>query len=84
MAILESLKGFYIKSRPKAYKAKDAAYVVGGNAGMVLAAKPRDYPITSQQKKVRDTARTCGIKKGMSKAELQKAMVDCVKPKMSK
>lgn len=85
MAVIGGLgQGFYVKRRPKAYKAKDAAYTVGGNRGFVIASLPGPYPITSQQKKVRDTARGCGIKKGMSKSELQKAMVDCVGPKMSK
>ncbi len=74
---------YYSKKRPKAYKASDAAYVVGGNkGGRVFAAYPRPYPITSQQKKVRDVAAKCGIKKGISKSALQKAMVDCVKPAM--
>lgn len=71
-------KYFYLKSRPKAYKARDAAYVVGGKRGAVLAALPRPYPLTSQQRKVRDAARACNIKKGMSKSDLQRAMVDCI------
>jgi len=82
--VVISASGFYIKRRPSAYKAKDAAYTVGGNAGYVLANRPGPYPLTSQQKKVRDTASGCGIKKGISKSALQKAMVDCVGPKMRK
>ena len=82
MAVISLGSGFYIKRRPKAYMAKDAAYIVGGNRGFVLSSLPSDYPITPQQKKVRDVAHGCGIKKGMKKAELQKAMVDCVGPKM--
>ena len=84
MVVLQNLSGYYIKARPKAYKAKDAAFTVGGNAGFVLAKRPRDYPMTAQQRKVRDAAKGCGIKHGMSKAELQKAMVDCVGPKLRK
>lgn len=83
MSVIKSLtKGFYLKSRPKAYKASDAAYPTGGNQGYVIASLPREYPITSQQKKVREAAHGCGIHKGISKSALQKAMVDCVGPKM--
>ncbi len=83
MTVIKNVrKGFYLKSRPKAYKARDAAFTVGGNRGFVLASLPREYPTTSQQRKVRDVAATCGIRKGMSKADLQRAMVECVGPKM--
>lgn len=83
MVVVKNLSAIgYVKRRPKAYKASDAAYTVGGNKGFVLAAYPGDYPLTSQQKKVRDVASGCGIHKGISKAALQKAMVDCVGPKM--
>jgi hypothetical protein len=78
MTVISLGKGFYVKSRPKSYKASDAAYPVGGNQGFVIASLPKEYPLTSQQKKVRDAAHTCGIKKGISKATLQKAMVDCI------
>ena len=82
MTVIKNLgKGFYVKGRPSSYKAKDAAFAVGGNRGWVLASLPRPYPLTPQQKKIRDVAKGCGIKKGMSKSELQKAMVDCVGPK---
>lgn len=70
------------KRRPKAYKARDAAYVVGGNPGYYIASRPRPYPLTRQQAKVRDVARDCGIKPGISKADLQRAMKECVSPKM--
>lgn len=66
----------YAKRRPKAHKQE--GYTVGGNAGYVIAAYPRDYPITSQQKKVRDAAKSCGIRKGMSRKALMDAMVDCI------
>jgi len=72
-----------LKRRPARYKARDAAYPTGGNRGSYIAWLPRDYPMTSQQRKVRDVAHECGIKPGMKKAELQKAMVECVGPKMS-
>jgi hypothetical protein len=70
------------KRRPKSYKARDAAYAVGGNPGYYIAARPRPYPATRQQQKVRDVARECGIKPGISKADLQMKMKECVGPKM--
>jgi len=80
-----SLRGFTaLKSRPKAYKARDAAYAVGDNPGYYIAARPRKYPRTPQQRKVAQIAAECGIKKGISKADLMKAMRDCVGPKMRK
>ena len=72
------------KRRPSTYKARDAAYPTGGNRGFYIASLPRPYPMTPQQKKVKTTAIDCGLKKGMSKADLQRAMVDCVGPKMRK
>ncbi len=82
MALI-SLSGYSApKRRPKVYKARDAAYAVGGNNGYYIAARPKPYPLTRQQGKVKDVARDCGITKGISKADLQKKMVDCVGPKM--
>lgn len=74
----------YGKSRPRRYKARDAAFSTGGNGGFVLAFRPGPYPITSQQRKVREVAADCGIKPGISKADLQTKMVECVGPKMRK
>lgn len=83
MVVIKNVgKGFYLKGRPSAYKARDAAFTVGGNRGWVLSSLPRAYPKTSQQKKVADAAKGCGIHKGMKKEALQKAMVDCVGPKL--
>ena len=70
------------KRRPKVYKARDAAYAVGGNPGYYIAARPRPYPKTRQQQKVSDVARECGIKPGISKADLQTKMKECIGPKM--
>lgn len=67
------------KNRPKAYKAKDAPYAVGGNKGIILVNYPRPYPLTSQQRKVSEVAAKCGIKSGISKSELMTKMKDCVK-----
>lgn len=72
------------KRRPKAYKARDAAYVTGGNRGYYIAGLPRPYPRTAPQKKVASVAATCGIHKGITKRELQEKMVSCVGPAMSK
>lgn len=71
----------YGKSRPRRYKAKDAAYSTGGNGGFVLAFRPGPYPLTSQQKKVKEAAKACGITAGISKSDLQRAMKDCLPDK---
>lgn len=84
MALI-SLSGFTSpKRRPKAYKARDAAYVTGGNSGYYIAARPGPYPMTPQQRKVSALADKCGIHKGISKRELQTQMVDCIGPGMRK
>jgi len=85
MAII-SLSGAFTapKRRPKSYRAVDAPYQVGGNRGYYIAALPRPYPINAPQRRVRDAARECGIKKGMSKRDLMNAMVDCVGPRMKR
>lgn len=70
------------KRRPSRYKARDAAFAVGGNAGFYIASRPRPYPLTRQQAKVKDVARDCGIKPGITKSELMTKMVECVGPKM--
>lgn len=76
---------FYLKSRPDRYEATDAAYPTGGNSGLVIAQKPRDYEMTPQQKFVQKLANEeCNIEKGMSKEDLQNEMVDCIKPNMRK
>ena len=76
---LVSLSGWSApKRRPKAYKARDAAYSVGGNPGFYIAARPRPYPINTPQRRVRDAAHACGIHPGIKKAELQKIMKECI------
>jgi len=77
-------RGVVIRNRPKRYKAKDAAYAVGGNRGLYIAMPPSKYPLTAQQRKIKEVASKCGIKSGMSKAELQKQMKECVGPAMRK
>lgn len=79
--ILSTMPG-YIKSRPRPHKL--GPITTRQHAGYVLAKYPRDYPMTSQQRKVRDTARDCGIKSGISRNDLITKMIDCVGPKMRK
>ena len=85
MAII-SLSGAYSapKRRPRPYKARDAAYQVGGNPGYYIAARPRPYPMTSQQRKVKEAARACGIRPGITKKELQEKMKGCIPDQMRK
>lgn len=86
MALIGGLGGIFSapKRRPKVYKARDAAYSVGGNRGFYIASLPRPYPRTAQQSRVARVAAECGISKGITKANLQRAMVECVGPKMRK
>ena len=85
MALISLSAGFSApKRRPKAYKARDAAYVTGGNRGFYIASLPRPYPRNAPQQRVAKVAAECGIKKGITKRELQEKMVECVGPKMRK
>jgi len=79
MALI-SLSGAFSapKRRPKAYKARDAAYTVGGNRGYYVAALPRPYPKNRPQRIISEVAEACGITKGISKADLQRKMKECV------
>lgn len=85
MAII-SLSGAFSdpKRRPKPYRARDAAYTVGGNRGYYVAALPRPYPLTPQQRKVKEVAQRCGITADQvqGKADLQRKMKECVGPAM--
>lgn len=82
--IIKGITGIFVgpKRRPKQYRAVDAPYPVGGNAGFYIASRPRPYPLTPQQRRIRDTAASCGIHKGIGKSQLMTAMVDCVGPKL--
>lgn len=82
--ILRGIAGIFVgpKRRPRSYRAVDAPYPVGGNAGFYIASRPRAYPMTQQQRKVANVAAECGLKKGMDKRDLMTKMVDCVGPKM--
>ena len=79
MTVVKSLSGIYSpRRRPKRYRAVDAPYEVGGNKGWYISSMPRAYPMTPQQRRVRDVAHECGISKGMQKRDLMTKMKDCV------
>ena len=81
--VIKSLSGIFTpRRRPKAYRAHDAPYGVGGNKGFYLAAFPRAYPISAPQRKVKNVAAECGIHSGIGKRELMTAMKECVGPRM--
>lgn len=79
--ILTAMPG-YIKRRPAPHRL--GPITTRQHSGYVLAKYPKDYPITSQQRKVRDVAKDCGIKTGISRNDLITKMIDCVGPKMRK
>jgi hypothetical protein len=69
----------YFKSRPAPHKLE--GITTRQHSGVVLAAYPRNYPLTSQQKKVKEAAKACGIHTGISRAALVKAMTECIPTK---
>lgn len=81
--IINSVHKFgYFKSRPASHKLEGIRTTQHG--GMVLASYPKPYPKTSQQKRIGDAAKACGIKKGMSRSALVTAMVDCIPGKFGR
>lgn len=82
MAVFKSLTGYYIKNRPGPHRLEGTT--THRHAGFVLSRLPKDYPITAQQKRVRDAARECGIKPGMSRSALVTAMKTCIPEKLRK
>lgn len=80
MSILGSISGIaVIKRRPRSYKPRDGGgKSFGGNSGFYLASMPRPYPINAPQRRVRDKARSCGIRKGMTKSDLIDKMINCI------
>lgn len=79
MALISLAAGFTApKRRPKAYKASDAAYAVGGNNGYYIASLPRPYPKNAPQRRIAALAKLCEISKGIKKAALQTKMKECV------
>lgn len=66
----------YLKRRPSSHRLE--GITTTQHPGMVIASFPKPYPLTGPQKRVRDAARGCGIKKGMSRSSLVDAMVNCI------
>ncbi len=56
----------------------------GGKRGFYIRTRPGKYPMTLQQKKLKEVLDKCGIQKGISKKDLQIKMVECVGPEMRK
>lgn len=69
----------YLKTRPKAHKLE--GITTRSHGGLVLASFPKDYPLNSAQKKVKEAAKACGIHKGMSRSALVTAMTQCIPSK---
>lgn len=79
--ILKNLHAFgYLKKRPKSHRLE--SIVTRQHEGFVLSAYPSSYPMTSQQRKVKEAAKACGIHKGMSRGALVTAMRDCIPGKL--
>jgi len=49
---------------------------------LIIKNRPRSYPSTPQQIKFKKITKICGIHKGISKADLQRAMKECIGPLM--
>jgi len=56
--------------------------MAGGKPGFMVKRRPRAYPLTEQQKKLKNVLAICGVKPGISKVELQRLMRECIGPKM--
>lgn len=50
----------------------------GGKKGFVLSSRPKHYHELPQQRKLREAAEACEIKKGMTRAELLDKMTHCI------
>jgi hypothetical protein len=78
--ILKSLSGaFVLKRRPGPHRLE--GITTKRNPGFVLASMPGPYPLTPQQRKVKDAAKACGITAGISRSALVTAMRTCIKGK---
>jgi len=66
----------YVKSRPRSHRLE--GITTRSHAGFVISAYPKPYPLTSQQRKVKAAAASCGIRKGMSRSALVDAMRTCI------
>jgi len=52
--------------------------MAGGKPGFVIGLRPKNYKTTSQQSRIKEAAEFCGIKKGMTRAELVDKMRNCL------
>jgi hypothetical protein len=50
----------------------------GGKKGFVVSSRPRKYKETPQQRRLREAAEYCEIRKGMSREELLDKMTNCI------
>jgi len=50
---------------------------------IVLAFRPKKYPLTRQQIRVKECAVKCNIRKGMARSELVEKMGSCIRPCMT-
>lgn len=50
----------------------------GGKSGFVLGKRPKHYHILPQQEKMQKASEFCGIRKGISRAELVDKMKNCL------
>jgi hypothetical protein len=75
--IISSFKAVgHLRSRPKPHKLE--GIMTKQHPGLIIAANPKPYPINAPQRKVREAAKACGIKKGMSRAEVVSKMRTCI------
>ncbi len=50
----------------------------GGHEGFVIGSRPREYARTPQQLRLARASEACGIRKGMSRDALVRAMTECI------
>ncbi len=74
--ITNSLTGFYVKQRPKSHKLEGVTTKT--HPGFVISRMPRKYKLNAPQRRVKDAAKACGIKTGMSRADLVTKMRTCI------
>ena len=75
--IIKNLKALgYAKTRPRSHRLENIT--TRQHPGYVIASYPKDYPLTTPQRRVKEAARSCGIHKGMSRSALVDAMRTCI------
>jgi hypothetical protein len=58
--------------------------MAGGRQGFVLSQRPKKYQTLPQQEKLKQACEACGIRKGMKREELVKAMKECIPQQFAK